>query len=112
MKLLIVVFAQSAASFWPFAHMSAVNGLEDKNAPQNYKRTFDLELALAVLACSLPFSSILIITIFSMGDFFTAPSNLLFAGSTFFILAAAPVVIRQFSKQSVKTISDQEKVSI
>ncbi|MCG8318123.1 MAG: permease [Cytophagales bacterium] len=111
MILLIVVFPQSATSFWPFAHMSAVNNLEDKNATQDSKKTFDLELSLAVLACSLPFSSILILMIFSMGGFFATPSNLVLTGSGFFLLAAAPLLIRQFSKQRVGSISDQEKVS-
>ena len=112
MMLLIVVFPQSAASFWPFAHMSAVNALEDKNAPEDNKKTFDLELSLAVLACSLPFSSILILMICSVGSFFTIPSNLLLVGSGFLILAAAPIAIRQFSKQKVRSISEQEKVSV
>lgn len=111
MILLIVVFPQSATSFWPFAHMSAVNNLEERNATQDSKKTFDLELSLAVLACSLPFSSILILLIFSMGGFFATPSNLVLTGSGFFLLAAAPLLIRQFSKQRVDSISDQEKVS-
>ena len=112
MILLIVAFPQSAASFWPFAHMSAVNALEDKNTPRDNKKTFDLDLSLAVLACSLPFSSILILTICSLGSFFTIPSNLLLTGSGFFMLAAAPMVVRQFSKQKMRSIPENEKVSV
>lgn len=112
MILLIVVFPQSAASFWPYAHMSAINALEDKNTPKDNKTTFNLDLSLAVLACSLPFSSILILTVCSVGSFFTVPSNLVLVGSGFFILAAAPMVVRQFLKQKIGPISDQEKVSV
>ena len=44
--LVAVAFPQSACSFWPFAHMTAIETLE-KDMPQ---RTFNLDLALNILA--------------------------------------------------------------
>lgn len=81
MAFLVVVFPQSACSFWPFAHMSAVDALEVKDGKND--KTFDLDLAINVLACSLPFSTILIISIFSVGEFFIDPKNLLLVAILF-----------------------------
>ncbi|MEM7511664.1 MAG: permease, partial [Bacteroidota bacterium] len=58
--LVMVCFPQSSTSFWPFAHMAAVQELEGKNPEK--PRTFNLELALTVLAFSLPFSTITIMS--------------------------------------------------
>lgn len=88
--LLAVVFPQSAASFWPFAHMSAVAGLE-KGPPQ----TFDLELALHILALSLPFSTLLILTICSVGPLFAQPWLLLPLGAALVVAGLAPALGRQ-----------------
>lgn len=76
--LLLVVFPQSACSFWPFAHMSAVSALEE-NDDQN-KPTFDINFAVNILACSLPFSTILIISVFSLSEFFVNPMVILATG--------------------------------
>jgi len=88
--LLAVVFPQSAASFWPFAHMSAVAGLE-----KGASRTFDLELALNILALSLPFSTLLILVICSVGDAFAQAGLLLPLGLGLIVAGAAPVVWRR-----------------
>ncbi len=88
--LLAVVFPQSAASFWPFAHMSAVAGLE-KGPP----RTFDPELALNILALSLPFSTLLILAICSAGPLFTQPWLLLPIGAGLLVAGLAPAIRRQ-----------------
>src|SRR5690606_11327703 len=64
--LLIIVFPQSACSFWPFAHMAAVSKLERKQYETD--KTFDLDFAMNILACSLPLSVILILGIYSAGE--------------------------------------------
>ena len=88
--ILIVIFPQSAASFWPYAHMMAVEHLEEKKSPvQLPSATFDSELALMVLACSLPFSSTLILGICVSGTVFTQPIAALIAGGIFTLLALA-----------------------
>jgi hypothetical protein len=73
--LLIVVFPQSACSFWPYAHMAAVGQMENKLSETKMNRTFDQDFAMNVLACSMPFSVVLIMLIYASGDFFarTAP---------------------------------------
>lgn len=88
--LLAVIFPQSAASFWPFAHMSAVASMEE--TPTG---AFNLELALNILALSLPFSTIIILTICSAGVFFTNPMALTGIGLTMLVLSIGPVLLRR-----------------
>ena len=96
--LLAVVFPQSAASFWPFAHMSAVAGLE-KGLPH----TFDLELALNILALSLPFSTLLILTICSIGSLFTQAWLLLPLGAGLVAVGLAPALWQRRAHRQKKT---------
>ncbi|WP_228853359.1 AEC family transporter [Aegicerativicinus sediminis] len=70
-SLLIIAFPQSACSFWPFAHMNAVDSLEERD--QKTKKTFDLNFAVTILACSLPFSTFMIIGIFHFGNSIVDP---------------------------------------
>lgn len=90
--LVAVVFPLSSCSFWPFAHMSAVEGMEDKRAKEHLpvRKTFDIDLALNVLACSLPFSTVLIMTICAVGDYFVDPTHLFRLGGAFLLLAGVP----------------------
>ncbi|MEM1356739.1 MAG: permease [Bacteroidota bacterium] len=83
--LLAVIFPQSAVSFWPFAHMSAVEGLREEGTPA----TFNIDLALNVLACSLPFSTVVILGILSCGNFFANPFATLALG---ILLLLAPTI--------------------
>ena len=78
LALLSVVFAQCAVSFWPFAHMSAVATL---SGGESARRVFDLDLGLNVLACSLPFSTVTILTVLSFGDRFASPFAMLAASA-------------------------------
>lgn len=87
--LLAVAFPQSAVSFWPFAHMSAVAALERE------ERTFDLDLALNILALSMPFSTMVILLVFSTGTLFTQPVWLLGAGLGLIAFALTPVLLRR-----------------
>lgn len=90
--LLIVVFPQSAGSFWPYAHMAVVSEMESKDK-QVHTRTFDLDFAMNVLACSLPFSVLMVMLIYSSGSFFTAPAHLFESTAILFAMAALPVLI-------------------
>jgi len=99
--LLAVVFPQSACSFWPFAHMSAVEGMEKlENKPES-KKTFDLGLGLNILAVSLPFSTLVILGVFSSGKYFINPYHIFLGGVTLMILAGIPVVIQLIRKSNV-----------
>ena len=77
--LVMVVFPQSAISFWPYAHMSAIQAMEQVT-PQPQKKTFDLALGINILALSLPFATAIMLLVFSFGETFTSPTLLLSLG--------------------------------
>ncbi|MBU2995268.1 permease [Cellulophaga baltica] len=103
MILFLIVFPQSSCSFWPFAHMSAISVLEEKDDQK--KPTFDIDFAVNVLACSLPFSTLLIIGIFSFSEIFVDPVVILTTGVSILLLSYIPNAIRAFKK--AKTHSDK-----
>lgn len=86
--LLMVVFPQSCCSFWPFAHMSAVHSMEEKNDQKEH--TFDINFGVNILACSLPFSTVLIIGIFSFSEFFVDPIIILGIGAGVLTISFIP----------------------
>jgi malate permease and related proteins len=90
--LLIVVFPQSACSFWPFAHMASISELERKSDESGRKGIFDLEFAMNILACSLPFSVILILAVYSSGEFFINVTNSFISGGVCLFFAALPLI--------------------
>jgi predicted permease len=98
--LLIVVFPQSACSFWPYSHMVVVNALEDK-IPGEKARVFDLDFAMNVLACSMPFSVVLILIVFNTGHFFTGIFNVLIASAACLAMAIVPALIASQRTQRV-----------
>lgn len=67
--IVLIAFPQSACSFWPFAHISSIHQMEEKDGV----KTFDPDLSLGILALSLPFSSILILAICSLQEVFLNP---------------------------------------
>lgn len=80
MVLLAVVVPLSSCSFWPFAHISGVNLKEDNNELSKERRTFDMNLAVLILAFSLPLSTILVMGILASGEFFAHTTTLLIFG--------------------------------
>lgn len=90
--LLIVVFPQSACSFWPYSHMAAVSALESKNN-SGKERMFDLDFTMNVLGCSMPFSVILILLIYSSGNIFTEVSRVFTMAIVFLVIAFVPAFI-------------------
>ncbi|WP_396635837.1 permease [Maribacter sp. R77961] len=100
--LLLVVFPQSSCSFWPFAHMSAINAMEERD--EHPEPTFDINFAVNVLACSLPFSTILIIGIFSFSDFFISAPTLFGIGLAALGISYAPHILK-----SKSFLRDREK---
>jgi len=90
--LLIIVFPQSACSFWPYDHMALVGQMESKLQSQNKVKTFDQDFAMNVLACSMPFSVIIIMLIYASGSLFSSllvvatSSGSMILASLFFIL--------------------------
>ena len=91
MALLLIVFPQSSCSFWPYAHMCTVSNLEEKEGQND--PTFHQEFAINILACSLPFSTCIIIFIFYIGEVLINPVFLLTLG---IVLLLSTVIIRVF----------------
>jgi malate permease and related proteins len=108
LKLLVIVLPQSACSFWPFAHMAAVNDLESKSEVTSKNKIFDLEFAMNILACSLPFSVMLILGIYSSEEFFTHPTNAFISSGVGLLLAAIPLLVKakffQLYKRKVRQV--------
>ena len=88
--LLTMAFGLSACSFWPYAHMSAINQMEGK-------QVFDTKMAISVLACSLPFSTLTILGIFSLQSIFLNPWYLMAIGGGLLLLSLLPWIIRRIS---------------
>jgi malate permease and related proteins len=101
--LLIVVFPQSACSFWPYSHMAAVHSLENKTDPK--KAVFDLDFGMNVLACSMPFSVAVILLIYTSGNFFTRMPAVFGSSAVLLILALVPMLfsIRYKPRASAST---------
>jgi malate permease and related proteins len=109
--LLIIVFPQSACSFWPYAHMAAVSQLEEKSGYTKTK-TFDLDFAMNVLACSMPFSVILILSIYTSGNVFMN-TNLVFVCSGVLLLAAGLIAVltSRYVVSKVEAINNHESAT-
>lgn len=90
--LLIVAFPQSSCSFLPYAHMSLFSDSREGNS-----KTFNLNLALSLLAVSLPFSSFIVVAIYSSNNYFTSPFNLVTLSAIAFF--AAGMLLKQKIKK-------------
>ena len=86
--LLVVAFPQSSCSFIPYAQMTLFADLKERSS-----QIFNPDLALSLLAISLPFSSSVVISIYSTGNFFTSPVNLIVLSGLG--LAASYLLLRQ-----------------
>ncbi|WP_215225820.1 AEC family transporter [Echinicola shivajiensis] len=107
--LLAVVFPQSACSFWPYAHMSAVSGMEKLDNKAAHEETFDMGLGLNILAVSLPFSTLVILGVFTSGSYFANPYHILLGGAVLMALAAIPVVVQLVKKSNISyELSEEE----
>ncbi|MFT6879561.1 MAG: putative permease [Arcticibacterium sp.] len=89
--LLSIVFPLSSISFWPFAHMSLFHSKEEKEGILEDKRTFNIELAIMVLAISLPFSTALILGILTAGSYFMEIWKVFILGGGLLVLGILPL---------------------
>jgi malate permease and related proteins len=109
--MLAVVFPQSACSFWPFAHMALVESMSKKEGDPKAPSVFNNELAMNLLALSLPASTLLILAVFSTGSFFINILNLLYVGLSLIILSIIPSLVNHFNqKKAVKSSPYNEKM--
>ena len=102
--LLMLSFGLSACSFWPFAHISAVDAAE----PNEKKKTFNPNYAVSILALSFPLSTILILGILSSGKIFAETTNIFLLGG---ILSVAGFGLPFFLQKKVKTTEKEEIIS-
>jgi hypothetical protein len=102
--LLIIVFPQSACSFWPYAHMEAVGQMEGKLEGGKKQRTFDQDFAMNVLACSMPFSVVLILTLYASGNFFASTPRVFMCSGIFLSVA---VLIVLFSARAISMYKER-----
>ncbi|WP_439128288.1 permease [Polaribacter sp.] len=96
--LVMIVFALSACSFWPFAHISAVNYKEEKENTKS--KTFNTNFALSILALSLPISVLLILGILSTGETFVSIGNLLILSGCLAFVGILYPLVKAFKKST------------
>lgn len=94
--LLLLAFGLSACSFWPFAHISSVDGLEKEMVPQ--KKTFNTNYAISILALSFPLSTLLILGVLNAGTTISSPWAILAVGAVFCGLGMAPSLAYKLRK--------------
>lgn len=97
--LLLLAFGLSACSFWPYAHISAIDGLEtDGNSK---KRTFNNNYAISILALSFPLSTLLILGVLNSGLLFTSTSNIFLTAIALSVIGTlSPIFL--WSKKVIK----------
>ena len=93
-SILYIILSLSSVSFWPFSHMTFIEKLEKKLPKQ--EKTFDLKYALIFLAYSLPFSTIIILSLFFKKTILYEPINLL---TISFLLIMIGLIIFSVSKK-------------
>ncbi|MFC4873316.1 permease [Negadavirga shengliensis] len=106
--MVLVVFPQSAISFWPFAHMASITVLEQNQESRHNRKTFDMELALNILAISLPFSILIMLIVFSFGEFFASSSSLLIIGLAMVGLGIIKPLLQWFHIIDYKPVLEKE----
>ena len=103
--LLTMAFGLSACSFWPYAHIAAVDSMEmDKKSK---KKTFSSDFGVAILALSFPLSTMLILATLNSGSFFVKPLNIFMIAV---VLLAVGLAIPLISGVSKKKWSEQKLI--
>ena len=114
--LIMIAFTLSSASFWPFAHISAVHFKEKRENTK--EKTFDPNFALSILALSLPISVLLILGILTAGNTFTEINSILFLGTVLFLIGIIFPIINKIKKflskttKEIKPITKKKKIQL
>lgn len=96
LMMLVILFPQSSASFWPYLHIESVAALES-NLESGHK-TFDPTFALNFLAMSLPFSTVTILSLATFKEYTANPMVPLLIGA---VLIAILIVLSVFGAVSL-----------
>ncbi|MAZ29373.1 MAG: permease [Cytophagaceae bacterium] len=107
--LLTISFALSACSFWPFAHISAVDLLEGKKEQHPGIKTFDGNFAVNILALSFPVSVILILGLLSSGKYVANIPALLAIGISLIVVGCLPILYLMVSRGKIRFLKLGEK---
>jgi len=93
--LLMLAFGLSACSFWPYSHISLVDGLE----AEKKTKTFDSAFAIAILALSFPLSTALILGVLNSGELFGSALPIFMTGLFLFALGLLYPGVKLFTKK-------------
>ena len=96
--LLMLSFGLSACSFWPFAHLSLVDGLESEKK----SKTFDSNYAVSILALSFPLSTVLILGVLNSGGVLGTPGTIFISGIILCALGSIFPLLKMLSKKASK----------
>lgn len=105
--LLALTFGLSACSFWPFAHISSISAKE-ADLPKKLK-TFDTRFAVNILALSFPFSTLLIVGVFSSGDTFSNTYAIFLLGGVLLFLGLIPFFLKKIPSFMNTTLKSKLK---
>ncbi len=97
--LLLLAFGLSACSFWPYAHIAAVDTLEMTGKVK--KKTFQNDYAISILALSFPLSTLLILAVLNTGPFITVTPNIFLVSAVLGVLGFLPSLY-SWSKKMMK----------
>ncbi len=86
--LLLLAFGLSACSFWPYAHIAAVDTLEMTGKVK--KKTFQNDYAISILALSFPLSTLLILAVLNTGPFITVTPDIFLVSAVLGVLGFLP----------------------
>lgn len=97
--LLLLAFGLSACSFWPYAHISAVDSLEAET--KSKKQTFHNNYAISILALSFPLSTLLILGVLNSGILYNTTSNIFLTALVLSIIGMLSSIF-SWSKKVIK----------
>jgi hypothetical protein len=83
--------------------MASISELERKADVPGKKGMFDLEFAMNILACSLPFSVVLILAVYSSGQFFVQVTNTFICAAVCLFFAVLPILAQAPFVKNYKT---------
>ncbi|MEN1784023.1 MAG: permease [Bacteroidota bacterium] len=93
--VLLLSFGLSACSFWPYAHIALVEGLEKDSNHQ----TFDSGFAVNILALSFPFSTLVILSVLNSGNLFVHSEKIFITAGVLFFFASVPALLKRSRKR-------------
>lgn len=95
--LLTMAFGLSACSFWPYAHIAAVDSMEMDL--KSKKKTFSSDFGVAILALSFPLSTLLILAVLNSGSLFLDIFNIFLVAFVLLVIGLCIPIFNGFHKK-------------